>query len=333
MEDQKYIILSILKNFLGEPKTSSDIESREQWEFNCPSETCRNDVNKYNLAFNSKQNIFKCWKCKESGIVHKLTWKYGGKDNYKKLKLILPTHTSDFANVFRKKTINHDLITCPLPEGYIPLNKTIHSMMYRQAYKYATKVRKLTPEQIEHYKIGYTEIGAYRNRIIIPSYNQSGNVNYFEARTFLEKIKPTYYKPDQKHFEGKNVPEKYDILFNERNINWDLPVYLVEGVFDMFRIPNSLPMLGKTPSWLMISKLIAHDCKVVICLDEDAFKDGVEIYEKLSSLGLDVYFIDLHKKGDASFLYETQGQHAVTELLKSRKKIDLTFQLSRMLKK
>jgi len=331
MEDQKFIIISILKNFLGDPKSSRDLETREQWEFNCPSHQCRNDINKYNLAFNTKNNIYKCWKCKDSGIIHKLVYKYGSAEDNKRLKLIMPTYTGNFINVFRKNIVNHNLITCPLPDGYTPITSAIKTPMHQLAYDYAVKTRRLSFNQLIEHKIGYTEVGAYRNRIIIPSFNDYGNINYFEARTFLKNIKPPYYKPDQKVFPDKNIPEKYDIIFNERNINWDLPVYLVEGVFDMFRIPNSIPMLGKTPSWLLISRLIEHNATVIICLDEDAFKDSFEIYEQLSSLGLDVYFVDLKGLGDISYHYEQNGAQGITGLLQSRKKMDFIYKISRIL--
>jgi len=331
MEDQKFIILSILKNFLGDPKSFKDLETRKQLEFNCQSHQCKNDVDKYNLAFNTDENIYKCWKCKDSGIIHKLVYKYGSTEDNKRLKLIMPTYTGNYINVFRKHTINHNLITCPLPEGYIPITSTIKTTMHKLAYDYVIKKRKLSIDQLFHNKIGYTEIGAYRNRIIIPSFNDYGNVNYFEARTFLKNVKLPYYKPDQKAFPEKNIPEKYDIIFNEININWDLPIYLVEGVFDMFRIPNSIPMLGKTPSWLLISKLIEHNSTIIICLDEDAIKDSFEIYEQLSSLGLDVYFVDLKGLGDISYHYEQNGEKAIVELLKKRKKIDFIYKMSRIL--
>jgi len=333
MEDQKLIILSILKNFLGEPKSSRDIEARKQWEFNCPSYRCRNDNNKFNLAFNAEDNIYKCWKCKDSGIVHKLVYKYGSEADNKRLKLIMPTYTGNFVNVFRKSLINHNLITCPLPEGYTPLATTVNSLMHEQALNYVINTRKLSIKQIIDHKIGYTETGNYRNRIIIPSFNEFGSINYFEARAFLKGAKLPYYKPDKKAFPDKNIPEKYDILFNELNINWDLPVYLVEGVFDMFRIPNSIPMLGKTPSWLLISKLIEHNATIIICLDEDAFKDSFEIYEQLSSLDLDVYFVDLKGLGDISYHYEQHGAKAIVDLLKTRTKIDFMYQFDKILNK
>lgn len=331
MEDQKFILLSILKNFLGEPKSSTNIETRSQWEFNCPSHECRHDVDKFNLAYNSDENILKCWKCKESGIIHKIVNKYGSNQDIKRLKLIMPTYIGNYINVFRKKSINHNLITCPLPEGFISITSTRKNKMHNYAYDYMTKERKMSFKQLQDLKIGYTEVGPYKNRIIIPSFNENGNINYFEARTFLKNVKPPYYKPDKNVFPDKNIPDKYDIIFNELNINWDLPIYLVEGVFDMFRIPNSIPMLGKVPSWLLISKLIEHNATVIICLDEDAFKDSFEIYEQLLSLELDVYFVDLKGFGDISYLYEQNGEVAITQLLKTRKKIDFFYKFSKLL--
>jgi hypothetical protein len=90
-------------------------------------------------------------------------------------------------------------------------------------------------------------------------------------------------------------------------------------------------MLGKTPSWLLISKLIEHNSTVIICLDEDAFKDGYEMYEQLSSLGLNVYFVDLKGYGDISYHYEKNGNQAIIDLLKTRKKIGLFYKMKRLL--
>lgn len=333
MEEQKLIILSILKNFLGEPKNSINIESKVQWEFNCPSSYCKNDVNKFNLAYNSDKKVYKCWKCGERGYVSKLVEKYGKEEDRAKLKLILPYDDSNFINVFRKETINHDLITCPLPMGFIHLNSTAKSSLHKLALKYVMEERKISKELIEKFKIGYTEVGLYRNRIIIPSFNRRGNVNYFEARSFIKAVKPTYYKPDAKAFPNASVPDKYDIIFNEININWDLPVYLVEGPFDMIRIPNAILISGKTLSWLLIQKLIEHNCKIVICLDEDAFTDASKMFDLLTSLGLDAYVVDMHKKDDISKLFENVGQMAVTEVLMKRRKIDFAYKMEKSLNK
>jgi hypothetical protein len=39
--------------------------------------------------------------------------------------------------------------------------------------------------------------------------------------------------------------QKEIIIWNEYNIKWEDPVYIVEGAFDSIFLPNSVPMLGK----------------------------------------------------------------------------------------
>jgi len=129
-----------------------------------------------------------------------------------------------------------------------------------------------------------------------------------------------------------SFPHKDDVIFNEKNINWDLPIYLVEGPFDSVRIPNSIPLLGKEPSELLISKLLFHNATVIIILDEDAIKDTQKIYEQLSSLGLDTLFIDMKGKDDVSTLYEKHGEQAITNLLRNHQKMEIDFYMDNLLK-
>lgn len=317
-----YLVVNIIENFLGSPKTNKDAETRTQWEFNCPSKTCRHDHNKFNLTYKSNKKIFNCWKCKYRGIVFRLVRDYGSKDDFSRLKLVLPEYSTQSFNVFKKPEIDYDLVLCDLPAGYLPLNIERQSGLYKLAFNYVTNKRKISTAQIDRYKIGYTEVGPRKFRIILPSFNSSGKINYFEARAFLDGSKMTYYKPD--------YPEKQDIVFNEKFINWDLPVYLVEGVFDSLRIQNSIPMLGKIPSELLLNKLLKNNCTVIVCLDPDAFRDGIEIYKRLSSLGLNVFFVDL-KGDDISKIYEDFGQEKLNEVLKTVCKIDTMFEINKLL--
>lgn len=324
LENQdNYLIVNVLENFLGAPKFSRDAEKRTQWEFNCPSKTCKHDHGKFNLAYKSTDKIFKCWKCKISGFVYKLVQEYGRKEDLNRLKLILPEYKRHNFNVFKKTEIDYDSVTCDFPEDYQPLNRERNSKLYKLAYDYAVNTRKISPQQIDKYKIGYTERGSRKFRLIIPSFNVHGKMNYYEARAYLKDAKRTYMKPD--------FPDKNDIIFNEQFVNWDLPVYLVEGVFDAIRLPNAIPMLGKTPSPLLFNKILQHNATVIVCLDSDAFRDGIDIYKRLSSLGINVYFIDLKGKKDFSKIYEDGGQEKINEVLKTIRKIDTLFEVNKLL--
>ena len=124
--------------------------------------------------------------------------------------------------------------------------------------------------------------------------------------------------------------ERDEIIFNESNVNFDTPVYLVEGVFDMFPLYNAVPMLGKFPSLLLIKKLIEHKTRTIICLDEDALKDGIELYNRLISYNLDVYFVEI--KGDIAKYHEDSGKKALIKVMQNFKKLDLDYIISLSLK-
>jgi len=326
-----YIIVQIIKNFLGNPKSEHDSLTKKQWQFNCPGPTCRHDVDKFNLEYNSEKKAFKCWKCEPrySGYVHKLVWDYGTKDDYSRLNSIFPRENIKGLRDKNPKRIrgDHQLITCNLPEGYMPLGRNRGTKLYKLAWDYLIHERKVNPAFIDKYQIGYTETGKRKFRIILPSKNVMGRFNYYDARSYMKDPKVPYMKP-----KGDEV-HKNDIIFNENFINWDLPIYIVEGVFDMFRIPNSIPILGKEISELLVEQLLKHNCTVILCLDDDAIKKTDETCKLLSSLGLNVFFIDLTEyKKDISQIYEDYGKEEVAKALRNMKRLDLSTEIKKTLK-
>ena len=321
MSSTDQIVLSIVEESLGKPRRTR--EDNPQKYFNCKSDKCRHDIDKYNLAFHAESKIFKCWKCQVKGSVYTLIKQFGSKEHLEKLKLALPYFNS--VNGFNQKNnVDYDSVTCELPKEYLPLWEYRDSFKYRNALSYVLNDRRISMEQIKEWKIGYTEEGKKKLRIIIPSYNRFGQINYYEARAYWDKLKETYMKPE--------YPDKDDIIFGERDINYDLPVYLVEGVFDHKRIPNSIPMLGKKPSDLLIMRLLQNNARIVLCLDEDAIKDCYDIFNLFSSLGLDVYYIDMTGHDDVSRTYELKGNDGIIEILSKATKLTFNTYLQKTLK-
>lgn len=353
MEDNNdYIITQIVKVFLGEPRVDYDPLSKKSWiEFNCPSPKCKHDSDKYNLTYNTKSYVFSCWKCGYKSFIYNCAIDYGSAADLNRIKSILPQDRVDSLRnqSVNKPKVDHHLITCKLPEGYFPLGRNRNTPLYKLAWDYLVHERKVSPSFIDKYEIGYTETGPRRFRIIIPSKNALGRINYYEARSYVKgpKVIP-YIKPP-----GDEV-HKNDIIFNEYFINWDLPVFLVEGPFDMLRFPNAIPVLGKEISELLTNELVKHNSTVIICFDPDAIDKTVETYTKLSSLGLNVFFIDLVSynkdfvennfpkiKGkereemlnrDISRIYEGYGRIEVVNAIKYIKRLDLTTQISKKLR-
>jgi DNA primase len=77
------------------------------------------------------------------------------------------------------------------------------------------------------YNIGYCEEGRYNNRIIVPSYDANGELNYFIARDINPNSKKKYDAPKC---------NKNELIGLEYFINWDVPVILCEGIFDAIAI-------------------------------------------------------------------------------------------------
>ena len=145
--------------------------------------------------------------------------------------------------------------------------------MYVQAYSYL-KNRGITDEMIEKYQIGFCDKGDHMGRIIIPSYNSEDELTYYIARSWDTYSKAKYKNPQE---------EKDKIIFNERLIDWEKDIYLVEGVFDSLFLPNSIPMLGKFMSDMLFEKLYNHaKGDIIICLDSDAWSESVKLYHNLN---------------------------------------------------
>jgi len=152
-------------------------------------------------------------------------------------------------------------------------------------------------------------------RIIFPSYDEFGEINYYLGRSYDKYNKLKYKNPEV---------SKMDIIFNEDKINWDSNIYLVEGVFDHISIPNSVPMLGKVLNDVLYKKLIdKSEAKVIIVLDHDAKKDAINLYKRLNSTRLRnrVLIVDMPKGFDIADVHQKLGKRGVITLLSTARKI------------
>jgi DNA primase len=188
-----------------------------------------------------------------------------------------------------------------LPDAYRPLWINKNTPDFKNAIHYLTK-RGITIFDIIKYRIGYCESGEYSGKIIIPSYDTDGQLNYFVSRAY-------YSQDTQKH---KNPKISKDIIGFGMFINWAEPIILCEGSFDAIAIKrNAIPLFGKIIQPMLQKKIIEERVKnIYICLDVDALKNAIQIAERFMSEGLNVHFIEL-KNEDASEL----GFQRITEIL------------------
>jgi len=268
------LIVDTLGDIFGQWKNHNSHSG--QISFDCP--TCSYDIKgledgdgKGKLEINYKKHIYKCWACSDThntkGRLSYLIRKWGSKQQFKIFNLTNPRNRDGLNG---EEEVYEDI---KIPEGYNLVSEgNVLSPQYKEAYNYLIK-RGITKDIMVKYKLGYTTEGPYSHRIIVPSYDKEEELNYFVARSYV-RTKLKYKNPKV---------QKENIIFNEHKIKWNEDIYLVEGVFDMFFLPNAIPLLGKNISDYMWSSLYKKAQKnIIICLDGDAWESARILYKKLN---------------------------------------------------
>ena len=252
----RLIVITILDNTLG---VGTSLKGSEQ-AHHCPF--CHHHKKK--LQVNLETQNWHCWVCDSKGrtiqsLLRKLNVDYR---DIQKLNDIygdepIQTQTEEF------------VVKLQLPKEFKSLYTKPKSInpIYNQAIGYI-KRRKISMDEVLKYNIGYCEDGLYGGRVIIPSYDGSGELNYFIARSFYEDEKMKY----------KNPPVNRNVIVFENQINWNEPIVLVEGAFDAFSVKrNAIPLLGKFLPTKLKDKIFEMGVsEITILLDSDAVDDSTK---------------------------------------------------------
>lgn len=324
---------SLLDSFLGNSK--GDLNDSLQLQYPCPK--CRADYGsgedrKYNLELNLGRGKFNCWKCSSShdemhGSLPKLIKLYGSDTLLQEYYQILDElRQSDLYKLGADKgeyTIGQTFVEkedVKLPVNYRKLSPEHKNPT--KAIEYLSK-RNIDWDIISDFNLGYTFYDENNkqasSRIIIPSFNQFGELNYWTGRDFSGLDKR------QKYFNPK--VERKNIIFNEDKVQWDADITLVEGPFDHIVVPNSIPLLGKSLNQdfkLYQALTTKANANINIFLDGDAYDNVLSIYRLLNHDRLygKIRYIPVGKDYDPSVLYELGGHKAILDHLRNAYKIE-----------
>ena len=270
--------LKLLKKALGRCWTNE-----EEHQFHCPK--CNH--HKLKLSVNINKGVFKCWICDYSGTkISPLIRRYAPSYYADWRQLEGEVSLDKYDTIFEEQDELQPQII-DLPENFQTLTGK-KTKVKRRALNYLYS-RGFTDANILAWKIGFCDFGEYQDRVIIPSFDTQGNLNFFIARS---------YTGDWMKY--KNPKASKDIIFNGLNIDWAADVVLVEGVFDAMKCKNSIPLLGSTlrENSILFQKICERKPNVYLALDDDVKDKEFGIAKKLREYGIRVMSIDINGYSD-----------------------------------
>ena len=288
---------TILSGLLDQVLGYGEKATRTNRKYHCPFPDCpTHGTSKRKLEIDvvtdsEGNNRWACWVCGNKGrTIRTLLRKIGA----------TASQLKDLANII-VKTDREEQDTTQF-DGILPveykslLDAKPHDILAKHAMLYLKK-RGITEQDIIKYQMGYCEEGAYGERIIMPSFDATGKINFFVGRSFDPEVRLKYKYPQASR----------DIIPFEMYINWDVPVVLCEGGFDMLAIKrNAIPLLGKSITPKLMKKLVESRIqKVYVALDKDAIVMALKHCETLINLGKKVFLVEMDDKDPSSMGFKS----------------------------
>lgn len=247
--------------------------------FCCPFCPPSKHDGKRKLSVNFTKNLYHCWRCGASGRASELLHQYSNIDNKelnnyafkdfdKTTKLRFHNSNSKARETSDIKTeiFAYDNITLKILENALP-----------NAHAYLNN-RGITDEEIKYYDIR-VGLYAYKDRILIPTFDDYGNVTYFVARDYVGKS-------PMKYFNAKDT-NKSEHVWNLDKVKENDIVIITEGCFSGIsanRVPGMTAVctFGKAFSDEQVRAIVKHKPKeIILSLDGDVSERETEKSLKL----------------------------------------------------
>lgn len=277
--------MKFIQSVLGGGRLSRTGKNLDVW---CP--VCApSDKSKKKLSIRLDDDANHCWTCdwKARSLVA-LVKKFGSREQ-------LVEYRDKFMAQDKKDrfVIGDDVVETrqTLPADFTLLALARISKGYDPDVKAALRyveARGLSEHDLWYYKIGLSDEPRWRRRIIVPSFDVNGKLNYYVARAIDKQRKPKYDNTDN---------DKSLIIFNEINVDWTKQLVLCEGTFDMFKCgENVVPLLGSSlnEQSVLFNTIIANNTPVALALDADMIEKRVPgIAKKLAEYDITVTIVDV----------------------------------------
>jgi len=263
-------LLTILDNVIGSHRS----QGRNEYLFFCPF--CSH--HKPKLAVNVETGRWHCWVCDSRGrsLFSLLKKANAPRSRIKQVAKLLQQNIQ-FA------TAEEPIKDLVLPTEFHPLWKSTRDYEAKHAIMYLQS-RRITMSDVIKHNIGYCPTGDYAYRLIIPSYDEEGKLNFFTGRSYRES-----------NFPYKNPVGSKNVVGFESLISWDFPITICEGPMDAIAIRrNAIPLFGKTLPEALMEKMKIYDVtEVYLALDQDALKNALRIAQTLMKEDVNVHVVEM----------------------------------------
>ena len=223
---------------------------------------------RFHLDYNGGNPGFHCFNCGECGSFLELYSTIKGitiNQAKKELFTFDPDYLTRHLSQKKKKKIikeigyeYHDYILDDCitlntkPEGY-------QQLQYKKLLGNYYNTRKIP----KTFKIFIAYKGYYKNRYIIPVYDEHKNIVYFQARRIHEEMLQKYANP---------TLTKGNIILNKHKFNKDKYIIITEGLIDAFMVENNqgTSCLGSSITEHFIEQIYPlTDKGVIVVMDND----------------------------------------------------------------
>lgn len=279
--------IALLKRAFGDPEVSRD--GREA-QFFCPQ--CKKaGKKKRKLSIRIEDGVYHCWVCELKG---------------KNLGYLFRQYAPGLQDALRdvgfaggsyghksKESVPEPTPVLTPPAGFTLLASSSRAQDpdVKDCIRYC-HARGLSLGDLWYFKLGTCKEGRFRRRVIFPSFDAEGVLNYFTARAIDQVTTMKYI--------NSKVP-KLDVIFNEINIDWRRPLTLVEGPFDLTKtVGNATCLLGSSLSResALFRQIVRHGTQVTLALDPDVRKKSHNIAKLLTGYGVEVLTVDVPENRD-----------------------------------
>lgn len=288
--------LDLIKRAFPTHKVDSKCENVQVW---CPY--CKNNnKNKLKLFIHIEKGFYHCWVCESKGsnlirLISKVNINLvqEAKKIFKikekqKFDLGIDLSVLEYDYEERLDAENVD-VKSEFPKHFDLLANAFNSSDpdVKAVFRYAVS-RGFNKHKLYLLRAGYSLDNDFRRYMILPSIDESGEINFFTSRK-IDALSTDGYK-----YKNSRVQKKH-IIFNEVNIEWNKQLVIVEGPLDLIKTPdNSTCLLGSslTEDMRLFQKIVANKTPVVLALDSDAYWKTLKIAGMLVQYDIDVKIAD-----------------------------------------